>query len=243
MAALVGLTTVCGAAAAPTAFTLQFAGAHIADTSLTAGIRHEGRFTAAPPLCPSGTAVDIQDVEIEPLTVMRRHTCDDGSGSFVAFMPSVLSEHGGTGTWKIIDGTGKYATLRGVGTYSGHIVSGDPARFDTVVYTTSWQGVVDFDDVAPALTTTAQAKRLRKPARTYLVRTTIDAHEESVTYSVDIRAGRSFLALMKGTAASGETTSSARIRAPRLTRAVKVIVLVSDSVGNETTTTLQVKLR
>jgi hypothetical protein len=243
-AALVLLaTTVCAADAAPTTFTLEFSGAHILDRSLPAGVRHEGRFTASPPLCTSGTALDIQDVQVEPLSVMRRHTCDDGSGSFVAFMPGVLGEHGGSGSWKIVDGAGRYAELRGVGTYSGHIVSGDPGVPATVAYTTSWQGVVDFDAVAPTVTVQASAKKLRKPPRTYSIRTVLDAHEGPVEYSIDIRSGTLFLAFKQGTAASGRIATTLRVRPPRRVRSAVVIVTVADAVGNEGVTKPIVKLR
>lgn len=243
-AALVALTFVVGGAAgSPATFQLTFEGSHVIDTSLPAGIRHQGRFTASTPFCPSGRAVDTQDVEVEPLSVMRTHTCDDGSGSFTAFMPAVLSEHGSNGAWKIVAGTGRYETLRGLGTYTGHIVGGDPNDFASVVFTTSWQGVVDFDAVAPTLTAQATAKKLRKPTRTYSLRTALDAHEGPVKYSVDVRAGKAFLALKQGTAASGRVTTTSRVRAPRGVRVLTVIVTVTDVVGNESATTLSVRLR
>jgi hypothetical protein len=242
LAAGVG-AVVSGASGAPTAFRLDFTGRHVVDAALPGGIRHEGRFTASAPFCPSGTAVDVRDIEVEPLTVLRTHTCDDGSGSFTAFMPTLADEHGGSGSWKIVDGTGRYATLRGFGTYTGHIVSGDPNNFESIVYTTSWQGVVDFDAVAPTVAAHATSKKLRKPPRSYSVRTAIDAHEGPVTYSVDIRAGRSFLAFKRGTSSSGRIAVTKRLRAPRGARALTVIVTVADAVGNETVSTLPVRLR
>jgi hypothetical protein len=237
-------SVAAGAAAAPSSFTLQFSGSHIPDATRPAGLRHEGRFTASAPFCPAGTAVDTKQLDDGvTLTVFRTHTCDDGTGTFTAFMPEVRGEHGGIGSWKIVEGTGRYATLRGVGTYMGHIVSGDPNLFETIVYTTSWQGVVDFDAAAPTVTASATAKKLSKPKRTYSVRTTLDAHEGPITYSVDIRAGKSFLALKQGTATSGQAKTSARIRAPRGARTVTVIVTATDAVGNEGATTLSVRLR
>jgi hypothetical protein len=234
---------VGGASGAPTSFRLEFAGHHVVDTNLPGGIRHEGRFTASAPFCPVGTAVDIRDIEVEPLTVLRTYTCDDGSGSFTALMPALAGEHGGTGTWKIVAGTGRYATLRGLGTYTGHIVSGDPNVFETIVYTTSWEGTVDFDTVAPTVTSRATAKKLRKPPRSYSIRTSVDAHEGPVTYSVDVRAGKAFLALKQGTSATGRVTTTSRVHAPRGVRKLTVIVTVSDAVGNETATTLSLGLR
>ena len=85
------------------------------------------------------------------LNVYRVHTCDDGSGSFTAYMPSVRGEHGGSGEWQIVEGTGAYATLRGVGTYRGTLISGDPNDFVTISYRTEWQGVVGFDADPPTV--------------------------------------------------------------------------------------------
>ena len=232
-----------GASAAPTSLTLTFDGVHFIDSSVAGGMNHRGRFTAAPPLCPAGTAIDVQDIEVEPLTVLRRHTCDDGSGTFTSFLPTVRNEHGGLGSWKIVVGTGRYETLRGVGTYTGRLVSGDPNVFETIVYRTSWQGLVDFDAVAPTLTATARSKKLRRPARTYTIQTAIDGHEPNIAYSVDIRAGKSYLALKTGASNSGRAIVPLRIRAARLVRSVNVIVTIADAVGNESTRTLAVKLK
>lgn len=232
-----------GAGAAPTSLTLVFDGAHVPDASLPAGLNHKGRFTAGPPLCASGTAQDVQDVELEPLTVLRSHTCDDGSGSFTALIPAAVNEHSGIGSWKIVAGTGRYETLRGVGTYVGKLVSGDPQNFLTIVFQTTWRGVVDFDAVPPTLTATARAKKLRRPPRTYTIRTAIDGHEPNISYSVDIRAGKRYLALKTGTSSSGTLTVNLKIRAPRKTGNVSVIVTAGDAVGNESTTTLVVKVK
>jgi len=232
-----------GAGAGPTTVTLTFDGTHVANSSLRSGLRHEGRFTAAPPLCAHGTAVDVEDVEDAPLSVMRKYTCDDGTGTFTAFLPAVAAEHGGNGTWKIVAGTDRYATLRGQGTYTGHLVSGSLDNFLTVVYRATWQGVVDFDAVAPSVTATARAKKLRRPTRTYAVPTIVDAHEPGFTYSVDIRAGKRYLALKSGTSSSTAITVTQHVRAPRGTRAISVLVTVADAVGNESSTTLIVKLK
>jgi hypothetical protein len=44
-----------GASARPTPVTLTFDGRHVVNSSLPDGLRHEGRFTAAPPLCALAT--------------------------------------------------------------------------------------------------------------------------------------------------------------------------------------------
>jgi hypothetical protein len=232
-----------GASAAPTSVTLTFDGVHAIDSNLPAAITHKGPFTATPPVCAAGTAQDVEDVVIAPLTVLRKHTCDDGSGTFTALLPAVGNEHGGSGEWKIVAGTGRYETLRGIGTYIGKRISGDPNDFLTIVYQTIWQGVIDFDAVDPTLTTTARSKKLRRPPRTYTIRTVIDGHEPSIKYSVDIRSGKSPLAFKAGAASSGNLVVKLTIRAPRRARTASVIVTVADLVGNETTTTLTLALK
>jgi hypothetical protein len=100
------------AAAAPTTFTLRFSGKHVRNTNptLKSDLSHEGRFTASAPLCPIGTAVDTKDVVLEPLSGMRTHTCDDGTGTFTAFMPDVRREHGGADCGR--SSSGRDATRR-----------------------------------------------------------------------------------------------------------------------------------
>jgi len=238
---------VAGARGSPSSFTLSFDGIHVLDSTLPGGIRHEGRFTASAPFCPAGKAVDVRDLETEPLTVLRTFTCDDGTGSFTAYMPALAGEHGGTGTWKIVDGTGRYATLRGVGSYTGKIVSGDPQNFETIVYHTDWQGVVAFDAVSPTVEVNASAAKLKRPARTYAVRVAVKAPDDvagnSVAYTVDVRAGRSYLAYRKGTISTGTAVVKLRVRAPRAAQNLQVIVTATDPVGNEATATRSVRLK
>jgi hypothetical protein len=238
-----------GASAAPTSFTLTFTGAHVPDASLPVGVRHEGRFTASAPFCSSGHAVDTSDVEREPnLSVLRVHTCDDGTGSFTAFMPVVRGEHGGRGAWKIVDGSGRYATLRGIGTYTGEILSGSEDHLETMVYRTTWQGVVAFDASPPTIgVKSASTKKLRRPHGAYTIRVRLEVRDDvagnRVVYSVNIKAGSLLLADKDAATTSGEATISFRIRPPRNARSVQVIVTGSDPVGNGATAKRAVKLR
>jgi hypothetical protein len=81
--------------------------------------------------------VDVEDVVSDPLTVMRKYPCDDGSGTFAAFLLAIAAEHGGNGTWKIVAGADRYATLRGKGTYTRHLVSGNRDDFPSIVCQTT----------------------------------------------------------------------------------------------------------
>jgi hypothetical protein len=235
------------ASAAPTPFLLTFQGAHVVDSNLSSGLRHEGRFTASAPFCSAGRAYDVRDLnETFELTLLRLHTCDDGSGSFTALMPAVRGEHGGSGTWKIVEGTGRYATLRGMGTYTGTLISGQPDVFETITYRTSWQGVVDFDAEPPAIEKfTTTARKLRQPPRTYGLRIALTLRDPGapVSYTLDVRAGRAALGFKRGSMPSGEATITLRIRPPRAARSARILLTAQDAVGNETSASLAVSLR
>jgi hypothetical protein len=253
LAVVSGLATVFAliavrATAAPTPSSLTFEGAHFSDSTLPGGLRHDGRFTASEPFCSAGRAHDVRHFFSEggPLTVLRMHTCDDGSGSFTAFMPLVRAEHDGRGTWKIVEGTGRYATLRGIGTYTGTLISGDPTAFETITYRTSWQGVADFDADPPAIEKfTATARKLRQRPRTYVLRIGVTARDTStpVTYTVDARLGGGVEAMKGGSTSSGVATITLRIRPARAARSARIVLTARDAVGNETSASRAVRLR
>lgn len=235
------------ATAAPTRFSLTFEGAHLADSSLVAGLRHDGRFTASAPFCSAGRAYDVRQEEPGGLlTAYRMHLCDDGSGSLTAFMPTVRGEHGGSGTWKIVEGTGRYATLRGTGTYIGTLLSGNPNDFETITYRTTWQGVVDFDVDPPVIETfTATAQKLRLRVRTYELRIGLTARDTGapVSYEVDVRAGQAVLGFKIGSTASGQARITLRVRPPRSARSARILLTARDAFENETRVSRSVRLR
>jgi hypothetical protein len=235
--ALAVLTT--GASAAPTPFSLTFEGAHFSDPTMTYGLRHEGRFTASAPFCSSGRAYDTRQIDDGgSLTAWRVHECDDGTGSFTAFLPIVRSEHEGSGSWKVVEGTGRYAQLRGQGTYIGTLRSGDPNDLSTVIYRAQWHGIVDFDADPPAiksLSASAQKRSTRVP--TYTLRVTVSARDASpIAYTVDVRAGQVPLGLKKVSTTSGQAAATLRIQPPRGARSVRISVAAADVLGNGPTT-------
>ena len=236
-----------GGATETTPFSLSFEGAHPLDGTLPAGIRHDGRFTASRPFCSAGRAYDVRHVDTGgQLDLERLHTCDDGSGTFTVLMPNVRGEHGGTGSWKIVAGSGRFATLRGLGTYEGALVSGDRDLYETITFTTNWSGAVGFDADPPAIETfTATTRKLRRPAGSYVLRVVLAANEKTapVTFTVDLYAGRTPLALKRAISASGKATVALRIRAPRGARSVRVALTARDALGNETTVSRSVSLR
>jgi hypothetical protein len=195
----------------------------------------------------AGRAVDVRDIQTEPLTVLRTHTCDDGTGSFTALLTAVRAEHGGTGPWKIVEGTGRYVALRGMGTYEGQIISGSPDDFETIVYRTMWRGIVDFDAAPPTVDVITRATKLRRPPRTYSLRIALSMSGElpgaNIAYTVEVKAGRSSLATKQGATTSGGATVKLRIRPLRRARSIQIVVTSSDPVGNESTVTRSLRLR
>ena len=178
--------------------------------------------------------------------MLRTHTCDDGSGTITVLMPLVRAEHGGRGSWKITEGTGKYATLRGSGSYVGERLSGDPDDFASISYRTTWTGKVDFDASAPVVGLTATAAKLRLPRRTYSLRITLAVRNEEagarVAYSLTVKSGALILASRQGATTSGRAPVTLRIRPPLTARAVQLIATASDPVANESMTTRSIRL-
>jgi hypothetical protein len=250
MASITARAFAGGARAAPSEFSLTFVGRHVVDPAAPTGLHHEGHFTASAPFCPSGTAIDTRHDLQATLSVERTHTCDDGSGSIIVSMPDVAREHqqGGSGFWKIIGGTGKYDKLRGSGTCSGQILSGDPFDFSTVTYRTTWQGQVGFDADPPALSLTGTATKLKLPKRTYLLRVGLVVRNEEagarVTYSLTAQAPGQIVPVgsRQGSTTAGRAAFTLRITPPRAARTVQISVRATDPLGNESTTTKRVSL-
>jgi hypothetical protein len=128
------------------------------------GFAHEGRFTASAPFCSSGYALDLA---LQPPIELRQFTCSDGSGSITARKVVVSANAQFTheqGDWMIVEGTGRYATLRGKGTSVLDTISGDPADHISTRFNETWVGVIDFD-VTPPKVSISQASGLLRTRR------------------------------------------------------------------------------
>jgi len=98
------------ASGTPLSFQLVFDGIHVAATIPSpSGLQHQGPFTSNAPFCSEGSAVDVL---FQGEGGQRRFTCASG-GDFVAQISSFPAEHGGSGSWSIIGGSGPLADLRG----------------------------------------------------------------------------------------------------------------------------------
>jgi hypothetical protein len=155
--AALALIGVGGAgAAAPPAFELVFDGRH------NAVLLHEGTFTTSSSWCPSGSAADVS-IDDATLTATRQFTCAGGS-DFTAKVWPLSAEHGGSGSWQIVAGTGSLESLRGEGTFTSTRLSGDASNPATIVFRASWNGVADFDDTPPIVRVRgASARKIVRP--------------------------------------------------------------------------------
>lgn len=227
--------------AAPSPFQLVFDGRH------NAQLQHEGTFTTNASWCSSGSVAEIS-VDSTTDTAMRRFTCA-GGGEFTATVRPVPAEHGGSGTWQIVDGTGPLADLRGKGTFLSTLVSGhtdDPA---TIVFRSTWDGVADFDADPPTVALKAAVvRKLVRPVGTYTVRLALslaDSGGGRVSYVLQVvdpkKPTKAFIYRLGQTA--GDVTSAFRIKVPTTMRAVRLEVDSTDAVGNTAAFSRLIRLR
>ena len=140
-----------GASAAPASFQLVFDGHHVAAQCPPAcnaeGLVHVGTFTTNDARCLSGHGEDVaQSYEGREVVATRLFACDGSSATFTATVYPFIAEHGiGTGEWQIVSGTGPLADLRGKGSFSSVITSGDLDNSATMTFRSTWTGVVDLD--------------------------------------------------------------------------------------------------
>ena len=224
-AAVVALVAPAFAATdAPTHVTLSLDGVNAEDA-------HHGTFTAPAPLCPAGTwRGDGNGVQ----TGHRTFTCSDGSGGFTADFDQVSTESkGGTAPWRITGGTGRYATLRGVGSGTSVItVPGDHPTF-----TETWQGTVGFDTTPPSLASFVATTRRSKTHAVLRLALGLkdDVPGNAVSYAVSLVAGNVQIGNERSGSALGPVHLVYRLNVPSRVHRLLVIVSAEDPVGNATT--------
>jgi hypothetical protein len=237
-----GATATGGSRAAPASFKLVFEGRH------NAALLHEGTFTSSVVGCPSGSAADVSfDTDTE--SALRRFSCAGSKGEFTARVAPLPAEHGGLGSWQIVAGNGPLANLRGKGTWTSTRLAGRPDDPATIVFRSTWDGVVDFDVTAPTVgVTSVGVRKLRRPKGTYRLRVVLalsDAEGGVVSYRLEVVDPRKPLNLLGWK--KGETTATSvatvRIHPAKTTRALQLKIAANDAVGNDTTFTRTVRLR
>ena len=202
----------------------------------------DGTFTSSAPFCESGTAAHA------PYSGEYRelYTCGDGSGSLTfRFMPP-----GNFGDWRIVEGSGRYASLRGKGRYSVENL-GVLGDFGAWGFRTKLQGRVDADAVAPSLAfTSAIPTKLRRPAGAYSIRVALalrdDVEGNTVSYVLRVAQSRAHrlivLASKEGTTASNSVSTTLRVVPGKEVRTVRLRLSGSDPVGNGVSITRSLKL-
>jgi hypothetical protein len=242
IAAVALLSTGGAGVAAPASFQLVFDGKH------QANLLHEGTFTTSSSSCPTGTAEDVS-IDETTLTAVRQFTCDAGGG-FTAKVGPLPAEHGGSGSWQIVNGSGPLADLRGKGTFTSVRLTGDPNDPSTITFRSTWTGVADLDATPPTVRVTHwHVKKLARPKRAYKVRLGLsmtDTGSGAVSYAlqlVDPRKPSNPIVFKLGQTSSGSVTRSFRIRVGKHTRRLQVKVDASDAVGNQSAFAKTLRLR
>lgn len=216
------------------------------------GMRHVGTFTATSPFCPSGTFEDLTNDYLNSFGDTRAYTCTDGSGTIVTEQETWY-EHKlpYTSTWRILGGTGRYANLRGKGSFVGGppLTGGgdDDPLGDT--YRCTFRGLVDFDSTAPTIAVSSvKTTKLRRPAGSYLLSLSLSLRDNVrgnvVAYEVAVDPGDGglYLAQGKGSTGRGRVAMTLRIKPSRGARTVRLDLRAEDPVGNIRDATRTLKL-
>jgi hypothetical protein len=234
-----GAIGASGHTSSPSSFELVFDGRHEAAGDSPIGFWHAGRFTATGAFCSAGSAMTLEVRGTTPADAegKRLLTCADGSGSATALVVSLESEHGGTGAWRIISGTGAHAKLRGRGTFRSTRTGGDPADLESITFRSTWTGVADRDDTPPEIAVSrVSVAKLNRPSRSYVLGIAFSAREapgNAVRYLIDVRGRGRFLASRVGEMASGKMSAAIRVRPAKNVRRLRLEITASDPLGNE----------
>lgn len=203
---------------------------------------HEGTFTATPPFCTSGGGIDLWASLARPTISYRMLTCDDGSGTLTVRLVYTETQNvtGRTGSWRVVEGTGSYAELRGMGTLTMVPLDADAGQPETPRFRTAWAGVVGFDVVAPPIVVLGSSASKRPGAvREYVVTVAFTAADDvdgnRVSYSVTASRSGQPLASKHGDLVTGATTVSLRIRTPGRPRMIRLEIEAWDPIGNTRT--------
>ena len=218
--------------------TLSLSGAHPAGRGF-----HEGTFTAAPPLCPSGTWLADSEEEGDGL---RDFTCANGSGTFNTEITGDIEHQAGMeGPWTITGGTGSWVKLRGKGTATTDVSTGPGSS--PIVFSSTWTGTVDFDSIAPSLRTTSitviKAKKPRKTGNVTVSFTSQDnVPTNAVTFRISVTSGQYF-AVKTGPVVDGKGSAAFVFRRSEVADTMEIGMHVFDPWENERSLHPVVKVR
>lgn len=234
VAAMVAVVT-SAAGAAPSAFHLTVEGR--TGRALGGALLREGTFRASQPFCSSGTAVDLWASPARPVVSYGLLSCDDGSGSLTVRLVEAEHTTGRTGIWQVVEGTGPYKELRGMGTFTGIPLGNDTGQPGSPGFRTEWNGIADFDVVAPPIVVLRSSAWKRPGAvRDYVVSVAFTAADDvdgnKVSYRVSALRSGGLVASKQGDLVTGATSVSLRIRPRGRPRTVRLKIQAWDPVGN-----------
>lgn len=249
--AVVFALTPLGASATPAPFQLVFVGHSVqASYPSPSGVAHVGPFTTNSALCPSGSGQDIAETSQGVAT--RLFTCDGSGATFTATINPHIGEFEGAGAWQIIAGTGPLTDLRGRGTFSSVLTSGDvsdiPSNLLALAFRSTWTGMVDLDTTPPSLSLTrVAATELERPKGTYRLSVALalaDAGGGGVSYELAIVDRATLVALVRkhGITSAGSIAWKFVIKPSTRARTVGLVVDASDQVGNQSTLVRAIRL-
>ena len=141
------LTSAAGAAQTP--FRLTMEGRVVPDPRR--GILHEGSFRASAPFCSSGTGADLLATGTRPtvsyrlLQLRRRQRVPDRSPGRPGGRSERPVDRAAGGSSRE---AGRTPSFEGWGTLTGVLL---PSQSGMPAFRSTWNGVVDFDDVAPPI--------------------------------------------------------------------------------------------
>lgn len=252
-ATIMGATIAVAGPSAATQFELVLTGGHEAVPATPAfpfGVRHTGSFTASPPFCTAGTFADLTNDLLRSSTDTRLYTCKDGSGTITTEQEDWF-EHKPpfTDVWRISSGSGRYADLRGYGSFRGEFLSGDEFDPVTILFRSTMRGSVAFDAVAPRVTVSeAKATKRAHPVGTYSIRIAFSMRDSAAQdrlewlVAVEPAGGGLYLARKDGAATTGRVATTLRAKPESGARRVKLHVRAEDAVGNWRWVTRSLKL-
>jgi hypothetical protein len=246
----VGVASALPARSAASAFELTVEGRDTWEWEgdVLLGVDLQWTFRSRAPFCATGTFVEFG----EPGGTTWRFTCDDGTGSLTVSIARAWDHNPQASvwntTWRILDGSGSYAGLRGEGSMQIEVLSSEISdRGSVMTWRSTLQGVVDHDAVAPTIAfSNATAAKLHRPAGSYALRLGValrdNVTDNPVSYTLRVTNGGRKLAEKFGTTRNEAVSMTLRIRPPAGARTVRLVLTGSDPVGNEVSIVRSLKL-
>ena len=218
------------------------------DGDVLLGVDLQWTFSSRGPFCTTGTFVEFGD----PGGTTWRFTCDDDTGGLTVSIARPWDHDPEASvwntTWRILDGSGSYAGLRGGGSMRIEVLSSEISdRVSVMTWRSTLQGVVDRDAVAPTIAfSSATAAKLHRPAGSYALRLGVafrdDVTDNPVSYALRVTHGGRKLAEKLGTTRREAVSMTLRIRPPAGARTVRLVLTGSDPIGNQVAITRPLKL-